>query len=358
MSSTSAHQEVLADAGSETRIVMLERGSLYQRTEIPATDTQDARTQTKDDLTDMWNRVKRLMHGTDLSETERESHFVNEFDKFIVEPGESLSSMYNRSSQLNNDMDRNIVKPEVNNLVFLGVQLSSAGSDLGVQFCEVVVSYGYQKLLVTDEMLEYVFAKYGNKWNLEDDLAYVIFEYLWMKYEKDDRGKGGKAGRAYQLKVNKDYKEKGKVHDLDLENRKKKLEVDFGRMLKEMKAKEAKQVEHDQLKENKELIQISSDEDVSSDEGVLSDGGLILFNDVKYPLTDAEIMMFKEIPKRSKAPTRQVAFTSTSNAQAASTLAPRGYRKLAMTGCVHGLRAPNDPNAPTSAPRKRKSKKP
>nr|GFA21036.1 hypothetical protein [Tanacetum cinerariifolium] len=100
------------------------------------------------------------------------------------------------------------------------------------------------------------------------------------------------------------------------------------------------------------------DEDVSSDEGVFSNEYLVLLSDVKYPLTNAEIMMFKERPKRSRAPTRQVAFTSTSNAQAASTSALRRYRKIAMTGCVLALRAPNDPNASTSATRKRKSKKP
>nr|GEV49049.1 hypothetical protein [Tanacetum cinerariifolium] len=145
-----------------------------------------------------------------------------------------------------------------------------------------------------------------------------------------------------QLKVNKEKlevdfvraikakhdKEKGKVHDLDLndldvdiddrnlddrdlENRIKMLELDFGRILKAKQAKQAKQAIKD----------------------------LVLFNDVKYPLTDAEIMMFKV------RPTRQVAFTSTFNAQAASTSAPKGYRKIAMTGCVLGLRAPHDPNA-------------
>ncbi|GKC19252.1 hypothetical protein Tco_1021402 [Tanacetum coccineum] len=138
----------------------------------------------------------------------------------------------------------------------------------------------YTKLLVTDEMLEYVFAKYGNKWHLEDDIADVILEDLWMKYGKYDKGKGKvhdleniieklevdkEANHAEhdQLKVNKDDKGKGKVHDLDLENRIKKLEVNFGSMLK---AKKAKQAENDHLKVNKEVIQISSDRDVFSDE--------------------------------------------------------------------------------------------
>ncbi|GKB53474.1 hypothetical protein Tco_0904227 [Tanacetum coccineum] len=144
--------------------------------------------------------------------------------------------------------------------------------------------------------------------------------------------------RAIKAKQAEHDQRKRKVHDLDnldLENRIKKLEVDFGRMLKAKKAKEAK---NDQLKVNKGFL--SDDED------------FVLFNDVKYLLTDAKIMMFKE------RPTRQVASTSTSNAQAASTLTSRGYRKIAMTGYVLGLRAPSDPNAPTSAPRKRKSKKP
>ncbi|GKA04162.1 hypothetical protein Tco_0676943 [Tanacetum coccineum] len=41
---------------------------------------------------DIWNIVKRLMQGTELSETEREPRFVNEFDKFTAELRESLSS--------------------------------------------------------------------------------------------------------------------------------------------------------------------------------------------------------------------------------------------------------------------------
>nr|GEY27522.1 hypothetical protein [Tanacetum cinerariifolium] len=121
----------------------------------------------------------------------------------------------------------------------------------------------------------------------------------------------------------------------------------------------------------KEMVQVSSDEDDYSDEGLIDNEDVILFNDVKYPPTDAEKRMFKERPTTSRAPsTRSRAPTaststrfraptaSTSNAQAASTLAPRGYMKIAMTGCVLSLRAPDDPNAPpSSATRKKKSKK-
>ncbi|GKB46630.1 hypothetical protein Tco_0897383 [Tanacetum coccineum] len=104
-----------------------------------------------------------------------------------------------------------------------------------------------------------------NKWKCEDEIAYVILEDLWLKYEKDDKGKGKEAEYDH-LKVNKDDKVNGKVHDiqnrlgklegdlargikarqvddldtLDFENIIKKLEEDFGWLLKAKRAKEAK----------------------------------------------------------------------------------------------------------------------
>ncbi|GKF24119.1 hypothetical protein Tco_0076441, partial [Tanacetum coccineum] len=143
----------------------------------------------------------------------------------------------------------------------------------------------YTKLVVIDGMVDYVLEKYRNKWKSDDEMAYVILEDLWLKYGTDDKGKGklvednekGKEAEHHHLKVNKDDKrkgklvednEKGKVHDiqnrvgyvevnlaraikakqvddhdldtLDLENRIKKLEEDFGRLLKAKKAKESK----------------------------------------------------------------------------------------------------------------------
>ncbi|GJW50664.1 hypothetical protein Tco_0092015 [Tanacetum coccineum] len=105
----------------------------------------------------------------------------------------------------------------------------------------------YRKLMVTDDMVEYVLEKYGKNWNIKDEIANVILEDLQIKYGK--------------------YKEKGKVDDvewdlarakqacddvdlvdaddvdlvdaLDLENIVKKLEGDFSRLLKAKKAKEA-----------------------------------------------------------------------------------------------------------------------
>ncbi|GJW60825.1 hypothetical protein Tco_0110160 [Tanacetum coccineum] len=78
-------------------------------------------------------------------------------------------------------------------------------------------------------------------------------------------------------------------------------------------------------------------------------------------LNDAEIKIFKEKPTtststRSRSPTTSIRsralIASTSNAQPA---ALRGYRKIGKTGCVLGLRAPNDPNSsPSSTTRKRK----
>ncbi|GKB48682.1 hypothetical protein Tco_0899435, partial [Tanacetum coccineum] len=41
---------------------------------------------------EMWLRVKRLMHGTDLSDADRETRLNNEFDKFTTAPVESFVS--------------------------------------------------------------------------------------------------------------------------------------------------------------------------------------------------------------------------------------------------------------------------
>ncbi|GJV87813.1 hypothetical protein Tco_1531751 [Tanacetum coccineum] len=248
------------------------------------------------------------------------------------------------------------------------------------------------KLMVSDEMIKYALAKYGKNWNIEDEIVDVIPKDLRIKMGKvNDNGKGkvddlqyrverleGNLARAIKAENDKGKAKQAKhdlddvdlVDALDLENRIKKLEEDFSRLLKAKEAEEAK------LKVNKEVVQVSSDEGFSGDEDD------VCFNDVKYPLTDAEIRMFKEKPTTSRAPTRQLASTFTrsralvaststfkastrsrapiaftSNAQAASTSAPRVYRKIVMTRCVLSLILLNAPNAPPpSAPRKRKSK--
>nr|GEV44724.1 hypothetical protein [Tanacetum cinerariifolium] len=56
---------------------------------------------------DVWKRVKRLMRGTIQNRVDRETHFTNEFDQFFAKLGEALVSVYNRFSQLMNDLERN-----------------------------------------------------------------------------------------------------------------------------------------------------------------------------------------------------------------------------------------------------------
>ncbi|GJS01290.1 hypothetical protein Tco_0317798 [Tanacetum coccineum] len=56
---------------------------------------------------DMWKRVEQLMRGTIQNKVDRETLFTNEFDQFIVKPGEALVSVYNRFAQLMNDLVRN-----------------------------------------------------------------------------------------------------------------------------------------------------------------------------------------------------------------------------------------------------------
>ncbi|GJW50376.1 hypothetical protein Tco_0091727 [Tanacetum coccineum] len=214
---------------------------------------------------------------------------------------------------------------------------------------------GKAKLVVSNEMVEYALAKYGKNWNLEDEIADVILEDLRIKYGKDDKGKGkvddlqnrverleGNLARA--IKAKQTEHDKGKA--TQAEN-----DIDYAK-----KAKETKEAE---LKVKKEVVEVSSDERFSGDNDV------VLFNDVKYPLSDAEIRMFKERLTTSRAPTASTstfkAFTrskahiaSTSNAQDAST-ASRGYMKIAMIGCVLSLRDSDDLNAPPpSTTQKRK----
>ncbi|GJT44609.1 hypothetical protein Tco_0953324 [Tanacetum coccineum] len=56
---------------------------------------------------EMWKRVERLMRGTIQNQVDRETHFTNEFDQFVAEPGEALVSVYNRFAKLMNDLKRN-----------------------------------------------------------------------------------------------------------------------------------------------------------------------------------------------------------------------------------------------------------
>ncbi|GJR03228.1 hypothetical protein Tco_0526212 [Tanacetum coccineum] len=60
---------------------------------------------------EMWERIKRLMHGSDITATVRHSRLIDEFDKFAAKDGESLDSVYEKLTTLVNIMDRNNVRP-------------------------------------------------------------------------------------------------------------------------------------------------------------------------------------------------------------------------------------------------------
>ncbi|GJS94431.1 integrase, catalytic region, zinc finger, CCHC-type containing protein [Tanacetum coccineum] len=172
MLTSNTHQQSLADADSETRPRMLERGSyipwasrfrrylnrkrknrkslnkaidegLYEFKEFTPSETEEPRMQKQEDLRGddlkhfeveieamnlilisipndiynfvdacttaqaMWQRVKRLMRAMVQNKVDMETRFNNEFDQFVIEPGEALVSVYNRFAQLMNDLERN-----------------------------------------------------------------------------------------------------------------------------------------------------------------------------------------------------------------------------------------------------------
>ncbi|GJY55604.1 hypothetical protein Tco_0454719 [Tanacetum coccineum] len=60
---------------------------------------------------DMWEQIKRLMYGSDVTSHVRHSRLMDEFDKFAAKEGESLESVYERLTTLVNIMDRNNIRP-------------------------------------------------------------------------------------------------------------------------------------------------------------------------------------------------------------------------------------------------------
>ncbi|GJX83885.1 hypothetical protein Tco_0333366, partial [Tanacetum coccineum] len=60
---------------------------------------------------DMWERIKRLMFGFDVTNHVRHSRLMDKFGKFTAKEGESLESVYERLTTLVNIMDRNNVRP-------------------------------------------------------------------------------------------------------------------------------------------------------------------------------------------------------------------------------------------------------
>ncbi|GJU53331.1 hypothetical protein Tco_1227045 [Tanacetum coccineum] len=63
------------------------------------------------DAKEMWERIKRLMHGSEITTHVRHSCLMDEFDNFAAKEGESLDSVHERLTTLVNIMDRNNVLP-------------------------------------------------------------------------------------------------------------------------------------------------------------------------------------------------------------------------------------------------------
>ncbi|GJT14211.1 hypothetical protein Tco_0861253 [Tanacetum coccineum] len=59
----------------------------------------------------MWERIKRLMFGSDVTSHVRHSRLMDEFDKFAAKEGKSLDFVYERLTTLVNIMDHNNVRP-------------------------------------------------------------------------------------------------------------------------------------------------------------------------------------------------------------------------------------------------------
>ncbi|GJR21200.1 retrovirus-related pol polyprotein from transposon TNT 1-94 [Tanacetum coccineum] len=60
---------------------------------------------------EMWEQIKRLMFGSEVTSHVRHSRLMDEFDKFAAKEGESLESVYERLATLMNIMDCNNVRP-------------------------------------------------------------------------------------------------------------------------------------------------------------------------------------------------------------------------------------------------------
>nr|GEX55632.1 putative RNA-directed DNA polymerase [Tanacetum cinerariifolium] len=142
-SSTNSNQQTLADLGDNERPPMLEKGSIFHGkvdSEVPILEPlskmiKDNKKQYIVDVRvmnyllqaipndiynsvdacknakDMWERIKRLVHGSKITTHVRHSCLMDEFDKFAAKEGESLYFVHERLTTLVNIMDRNNVHP-------------------------------------------------------------------------------------------------------------------------------------------------------------------------------------------------------------------------------------------------------
>ncbi|GJV25133.1 hypothetical protein Tco_1377828 [Tanacetum coccineum] len=146
--STNSNQQTLADSGANERPPMLEKGNYipwesrfrrfldnkledgermwnsiqngpYQRPmvvdptnpTVPILEPLSKMTEgnMKQYIAD--ERIKRLMHGSEIPTHVRHSRLMDEFDKFAAKEGEYLDSVHERLTTLVNIMDRNNVRP-------------------------------------------------------------------------------------------------------------------------------------------------------------------------------------------------------------------------------------------------------
>ncbi|GKA54192.1 hypothetical protein Tco_1073123 [Tanacetum coccineum] len=110
---STTNQQTLTESGASDRPMILKKGNIkvmnYILQGMP-NDIYKSVDACKYAQT-MWAKIKRLMQGTNISKQERDSRLMNEFDKFVVVDGESLTSMYKRFTTLN-IMDQNKVLPK------------------------------------------------------------------------------------------------------------------------------------------------------------------------------------------------------------------------------------------------------
>ncbi|GKA62462.1 hypothetical protein Tco_0761981 [Tanacetum coccineum] len=219
--------------------------------------------------------------------------------------------------------------------------------------------------------MEYVIPKYGKtNWLLNDSYSQIILEDIYNTFYKDeaklakegyeiwrpsssggpvrwhlshspkdgpDKGKGKMDDLVDAVEKGKSklmVSEKGTkkasvelVDALDLQNRIKKLYEDFNTLVKAKKIKEAKEAEVVKA-------EVSSNKDDSRENHYFS---------------------LSTRSKDSQRPIYKFSALMTSHFSMAQPGYTKRVRKIAMTGCVLGLRALNDPNAPPpSTTRKRK----
>ncbi|GKB15942.1 hypothetical protein Tco_0849865 [Tanacetum coccineum] len=98
----------------------------------------------------------------------------------------------------------------------------------------------YRKLMVTDDMVEYVLEKYGKNWNIKDEIANVILEDLQIKYGKYDKEKGKVDDVEWDLARAKQACDDVDLVDADDVNLVDALNLENSRLLKAKKENEAK----------------------------------------------------------------------------------------------------------------------